>query len=352
MKAAVYYGKHDVRMEDRPVPKAGPNQMVVKINYVGLCGTDVDAYQTGNFLRRGMVPGHENIGTVTEIGEGVTGYSLGDRLLCGPPSFCEALCASCQRGETNICVNALETTRGIQGPDGGYAAYMLLQDVSHAVLVKIPDAFDLKTAVLYDVVCVGIHAIRISRFRFGDNVVVSGGGGPVGLSMVRLLKASGARNIVVLQRGTHRSEILKRYGADLIIDPETTEDIRGAIVDFFGTGELADIVFECAGTKQSLKNCFAYATRLGGQAVMVGQVTEAIDNIVPSDYFVKELDLQFSFVFTAKDVEIYIDMLKDGKIDFREMVTGVIPLADVVEKGLGLVRDERRKHIKILIDPS
>ena len=146
--------------------------------------------------------------------------------------------------------------------------------------------------------------------------------------------------------------ILKEMGADLVVDPEKEPDVAGTLKDFFGTGELADVAFECAGTKQSLYNCLEYATRPGGQVMMVGQVTEPIDNIVPSDSFVKELDLQFSFVFTARDVEIYIDMLVQGKLGFPGMVTGVIPLADCVEKGLGLEREERRKHIKILIDPG
>ena len=352
MKAAVYYGKHDVRIEDRERPKAGPNQIVVKIDYVGLCGTDVDAYQTGSFLKPGMVLGHENVGTVVDVGEGVDGFAAGDKLLCGPPSFCETLCPSCRRGETNVCRYALENTRGIGGPDGGYAEYMLVQDVKHAVLTKLPDAVDLKDAVLYDVVCVGIHAIRLSRLRFGDNVVVSGGGGPVGLALVRLLKASGVRKLAVLQRGAYKLDILKAFGADLVVDPEAEKDVAGRLVDFFGTGEAADVTFECAGTKESLKNCLEYATRPGGQVMMVGQVTEPADNIIPSDSFVREIDLQFSFVFTAKDIEIYIDMLKSGKIDFPGMITDVIPLGDVVEKGLGLARETRRRHIKILIEPS
>jgi len=326
--------------------------MLVKIDFVGLCGTDTDAYRTGSFLAPGMVLGHENIGTVVALGEGIEGFSIGDRLLCGPPSFCDLLCPSCQRGESNVCTSALGNTRGIGGPDGGYAEYMLIQDVKHAVLVKLPEGLDPKDAVLYDVVCVGIHAIRLSRFRFGDNVVVSGGGGPVGLSMTRLLKEAGARRIAVLQRGTLKTGILKQYGADLIIDPEKEDDIAGAIQAFFGTGEGADITFECAGSKQSLRNCMEYCTRPGGQVMMVGQVTEPIDNIIPSDSFVKELDLQFSFVFTGQDAKIYIDMLTLGKIGFPGMVTGVIPLDACVEKGLGLARDERRKHVKILIDPS
>jgi len=352
MKVAVFYGKEDVRIEERQKPKAGKGQLVVKMDYAGLCGTDVDAYLTGSFLAPGMVLGHENIGTVAEVGPGVEGYSVGDRLICGPPSFCEALCPACQRGDTSICHNALEVTRGIGGPDGGYAEYMLVQDVRHAILIKLPEEIDSKDAGLYDVVCVGIHAIRVSRFAFGDNVVVSGGGGPVGMSMVRLLKAAGARKLVVLQRGNIKTEMIKRMGADLVIDPEKEQDIAGVIRAFFGTGELADVAFECAGSKQSLFNCLEYATRQGGQVMMVGQITEPIDNIIPSDSFVKELDMQFSFVYTARDINIYIDMLKSKKIDFPGMVTGIIPLEDCVEKGLGLPHEERRKHVKILIDPA
>ena len=352
MKVAVFYGKEDVRIEDRPKPKAGSNQIVVKMDYVGLCGTDVEAFKTGSFLKRGMVLGHENIGTVVDIGEDVNGFSIGDHLLCGPPTFCDELCPACKRGETNICRHALEHTRGIGGPDGGYAEYMLIHDVKHTVLRKLPEGIDLKDAVLFDVVCVGIHAIRLSRFRFGDDVVVSGGGGPVGLSMVRLLKLAGAKKIAVLQTGTYKIDILKKYGADLVIDPNNEADVKGKLVDFFGTSEAADITFECAGTKQSLKNCLEYATRSGGQVVLVGEVADYLDNIIPADSLPLELDMQISFVFTARDIEIYTSMLTEGKIDFPEMITDVIPLSNVVEKGLALEHEERRKQIKILIDPS
>ena len=352
MKTAVFYGKEDVRIEERQKPVPGEGQLVVKIGYAGLCGTDVDAYRTGSFLKTGMALGHENVGTVVEVGPGTTGFAVGDRIICGPPSYCEPPCPSCRRGDPNICYNALPATRGIGGPDGGYAEYMLVDDVRRNTLVKLPDNLDFKDAVLYDVVCVGIHAIRLSRFRFGDNVVVSGGGGPVGLSTVRLLKAAGARRLAVLQRGVKKAGILAEMGAGLVIDPDTEPDISGAIRGFFGTGELADVSFECAGTKESLFNCLEYATRPGGQVMMVGQVTEPIGNIVPSDSFVRELDLQFSFVFTGHDIEVFLDMLTEGKLDFPGMVTDTIRLEDCVGKGLGLGREERRGQIKILIDPA
>ena len=199
MKVAAFYGKGDVRIEDRPIPTPGPNQLVVKINYVGVCGTDVEFYKGGYppFVHLPMVLGHENVGTVTAVGEGVTEYQVGDRILCGPPSHCAEDCPSCQRGETNICIYGFPRTAGIGGPDGGYAEYMLVRDVKHTMLVKVPDGVDLKDAVLFDVICVALHGIRKSNFKVGDNVVVSGTG-PIGLSALQFLKAAGANKIIAL----------------------------------------------------------------------------------------------------------------------------------------------------------
>ena len=86
MKAAVFYGIGDLRVEERPMPKAGPGQMVVKIDYCGVCGTDVEAYHHG-IVKPVIVLGHENVGTVYEVGEGVTKFKVGDKVLCGPPSY-------------------------------------------------------------------------------------------------------------------------------------------------------------------------------------------------------------------------------------------------------------------------
>ena len=167
MKAVALYGKQDVRIVDRPMPTAGPNQLVVKINYVGICGTDVEFYQSGAvppFVQLPMVLGHENVGTVVEVGEGVTDYKVGDVILCGPPSHCAEDCPSCRQGKTNICINGFPRTAGIGGPDGGYAPYMLVRDVKHTMLVKVPEGVDLKDAVLFDVICVSLHGVRNSAF--------------------------------------------------------------------------------------------------------------------------------------------------------------------------------------------
>lgn len=160
------------------------------------------------------------------VGEGVTEYQVGDRILCGPPSHCAEDCPSCQRGETNICIYGFPRTAGIGGPDGGYAEYMLVRDVKHTMLVKVPDGVDLKDAVLFDVICVALHGIRKSNFKVGDNVVVSGTG-PIGLSALQFLKAAGANKIIALGTSPSKYPTLKKYGADYCLNPKELGDKLG-----------------------------------------------------------------------------------------------------------------------------
>ena len=349
MKVGVLYGKEDLRIEERPVPVPGPNQLVVKIAYVGICGTDVE------FFRSGMTPaplpmvlGHENIGTVSAVGEGVADFKPGDKLLCGPPAACAEMCPSCRRGESNICINGFPKTAGIGGPDGGYAEYFLVRDVAHTMLIKAPAGVVLKEAVLFDVVCVALHGVRKSRFKFGDNVVVSGTG-PIGLSAIGILKAAGAGRIIALGTTSAKFPTLKAYGADHCINPNEVADLGAEIRKALDAEVGADIVYECAGNAVSLKNCIRACVRPGGQVTVIGTIQESLD-IVPGGFSIFEPNLEFSFVYTQDDVRIYLDMLHAGKLGFPDMVTDVIPLSDCVERGLA--RKDRTGQLKILIDPS
>lgn len=352
MKAAAFYGKGDVRIEERPIPTPGPNQLVVKIDYVGVCGTDVEFYKGGYppFVQLPMVLGHENVGTVSAVGEGVTGFQVGDKILCGPPSHCAEDCPSCQRGETNICINGFPRTAGIGGPDGGYAEYYLVQDVAHTMLVKVPDGVDLKDAVLFDVICVSLHGVRKSSFKVGDNVVVSGTG-PIGLAAIQFLKAGGANKIIALGTSPSKYPILKEYGADYCLNPKELGDKLGdEIRRICGNPVGADVVFECAGNMNSLSNCIYHCVKPGGQVVVIGTIQEPMSGLVPGSFSIHEPDLKFTFVYTAEEVRMYLEMLAAGKIRFPGMVTDIIPLTDCVEKALD--RKDRTGMLKILIDPS
>lgn len=348
MKAAVYYGVGDVRIEERAIPVAGPNQMVVKIEYCGICGTDVEAYRHG-IIKPPIVLGHENVGVVYQVGEGVQGYKVGDRVLCGPPSACSKGCASCKDGRTNICSTGFERTAGIGGPDGGFAEYLLIQDVAHTMILPVPDEVAFKDAVLFDIYCVALHAIRRSNFKSGDTVVVSGTG-PIGLAAMLLLSMAGARKIIALGRTKEKEALAKQFGADAYISTEDCLDIRGEICNILQNEEGADIAFECAGNQKSLLNCIFHTTRNGRQVVLVGTIGEPMDQLVLAQVSPREIDLITSFVYTEEEIGMFLDMLKTSAEIFPAMVTGIISLDELVEKGLA--RTNKGHQMKILLAPG
>lgn len=350
MKVGVLYGKEDYRIEEREKPKAGPNQLVVKMNYVGICGSDVELYKGSSLphCKYPMVLGHENVGTVVELGECVTRFEVGDRLLVGPGSSCEEMCPACKSGNPNLCQNFLKYCNGF-GLDGGYSEYLLVHDVANTMLVKVPDGLDLKDAVLFDVICVALHGIRMSKFRIGDNAVVSGTG-PIGLAAIQFLKAAGASKIIVLGTTNAKFPLLRELGADYCINPKETEDLAGEIRKQLGSSVGADIVFECAGNNNSLSNCLNSCVKPGGQVLVLGTIQEPMDNIIPASFSTFEIDMQFSAVYIEDDIRMYLELLAAGRVRFPGMVTDVISLDDSLEKGLD--RKDRKGQIKILIDPS
>ncbi|WP_323000234.1 zinc-dependent alcohol dehydrogenase [Castellaniella sp.] len=350
MKCAVYYGPRDVRLEDRPIPEPGSGQLLVRVDYVGICGTDVHSYQMAGIISPVRVLGHETVGTVVRIGSGVKEFAVGDQILCGPPTRCRENCPSCRRGETNICINGFPRTAGIGELDGGYAEYLLVNDVRHTMLIKVPAGVNAREAVLFDVVCVAFHGIRKSRFRLGDNVVISGGGS-IGLSAIALLKLAGANKIIALEVAEDKHDIMRAYGADYVLNPKRFDDVGAKIRDILGTGVGADVVFECVGRADSLETCVMQCVRPGGQVMLIGAGGEPL-SLATARFVPHEIDLQCSFVYTEDEVRTYLELMAVGKIDFSTLVTDVIHLEDCVERGLERLSRPGNGQIKILIAPS
>ena len=244
MKVAVYEGVRSIRLQERPKPKAAPGEVIVKIKYCGICGTDVHAYLHEGLLQPGLVLGHENVGTIEEIGEGVEGWKLGERVIAGPPGLCGE-CYYCKHGYPSLCETGFIRTNGLApGHDGGMAEYMRVREPK-TILYRIPDGVSFEDAVLLDTIAVGLHGILQSKFQPGDNVVVVGAGA-IGLGTIQWLKLSGARHITVLQPSPKKRELALKFGADLALNPlEEGDALQEKIKDLYG-GIGADIVFECA----------------------------------------------------------------------------------------------------------
>jgi len=343
MKAAVYESERTISIVDRPIPQAGPGEAVVKIALCGICGTDLHIYYEG-MLPPAFVPGHENVGTIFQLGEGVEGFQVGDRVAAGPPGSCGA-CYYCFHGHPSLCIHGMSETNGLSR-DGGFAEYMLVRD-PRQMLYPIPDAVPFADAVLTDTAATALRGIAQSAFKMGDNVVVSGCG-PIGLSVVQLLKLGGAGHVTALEVVQGKRELAARLGADLVIDPAAEADaLPERIRELYG-GVGADLAIECAGVPQSLELCFTLV-RAAGQVLNLGAGGRPA-TVVPALLALREIGLASSLAYTADEAKLVLRYMADGRFKTEGMVSDVIPLADIVEKGFErLVAD--RSLIKVAVAP-
>jgi threonine dehydrogenase-like Zn-dependent dehydrogenase len=343
MKAAVYEAVRTIRFVDRPVPKAGPGEAVVKIKLCGICGTDVHIYFDG-LLPPGIVLGHENVGTIAELGEGVEGFAVGDRVAAGPPGSCSR-CYHCLHGRPSLCVDGFEQTNGLRR-DGGMAEYMLVKDANQ-MLYPIPDNVSFEDAVLFDSVATAYRGLTQSAFTMGDSVVLSGAG-PIGLAALQFLRMGGARHITVLEIVDEKRKLAQDFGADLVLDPAAEgAALRDRIMGLYG-GVGADVVVECAGVPQSFETCLDLV-RAGGQMLHLGAGGRTVA-LIPWYLTTRELDIKSTLAFGAEEALKCLDLFAAGRFVTKGMLSDVIPLAELVERGLERLASDK-SLVKIAVAP-
>lgn len=343
MKAAVYVGDQTIRFVNRPVPRPGPGEAVIKIALCGICGTDLHIYFEG-MLPPGFVPGHENVGTIHELGEGVQGFAVGDRVVAGPPGFC-GRCYYCLHGRPSLCVDGFEQTNGLRR-DGGMAEYMLVKD-ARQMLYPIPENVSFEDAVLTDTMATALRGLVQSAFRMGDNVVVSGAG-PIGLSVIQFLKLGGARHVTALEIVPEKRRLAAELGADVVLDPEIEGDNLPGRLTALYNGVGPDLVVECAGKASSLELCMRLP-RAGGQVLNLGAGGEPV-TVVPAVLALREVGLVSSLAYTAEEARLCLDYLASGRFRTTGMLSDVISLADVVERGFERVVSDR-SLVKVAVAP-
>lgn len=308
MRAVKYHGVHNLELIEIDKPKAEAGQVLVKIVYCGICGTDVHAYNMPGIFDWELIPGHEAVGIVEEVGNGVTCVKPGDRVAVGPPGDC-GKCYSCNTGHPNTCFNAFPNTLGI-GPNtqGAYAEYVLSRNPQNE-LFKIPDGMKLEQAVLFDVLGVGFHAVRRSEMKVGDNVVVTGCGS-IGLSVIQTAKMAGARNLIAFDLLEAKRELALKAGADYALDPSNEKDMELAHKILAHEGG-AQVSFEAAGHPDSVKTCIEY-TMANGQVMLVGSDGRPYEMITAA-MSPMEYDLKFSFTYTKEEIQMLFELITAGK---------------------------------------
>ncbi|MBY6154301.1 2,3-butanediol dehydrogenase [Vannielia litorea] len=347
MKAARWHGVKDIRVEDVPEPTPGKGEVKVKVAWTGICGSDLHEYLAGPIFvpvdedhplshdKAPITMGHEYCGTVAELGDGVTGLSVGDRVAIEPIFACGA-CPACLEGKYNLC-DSLGFV-GLSGGHGGFAAHSV---VPARMVHKMPEELSMEQGALVEPAAVALHAVRLSRIKAGDKAAVFGAG-PIGLLVVESLRVAGASEIHVVEPSEVRRQKALELGATSVIDPTATD----AVAEIRDATNGVHVAFEVTGVPQVLPQCID-ATRHEGQ-VLVVSIWEQEASFQPNTVVLKERQLQGTIAYRNVYPAV-MALMTQGYFNADQLVTKRIALEDIVAEGFDALVAEK-SHVKILVE--
>lgn len=340
MKSAVFYGKHDLRVEEHPMPEVGPHDVLIQVEACGVCGTDVHIYEGDKGAAEVTPPtilGHEFSGVIREVGSEVKKYKAGDRVCIDPNCYCGA-CDPSRNGVAHFCENMMGYGTTV---NGGFAEYCAV-DERQVYLLGENTTFE-QGAMAEPVACC-LHGIDMCEIQPGQQVVIIGGG-MIGLLMLQLAKLAGAAKVALLEPVENKREVGRKLGADVCIDP-VKEDVKERLAE--NGMDWVNVVIECVGRPSTIEQAIEIA---GNKAVvMMFGLTKPDEEIAvkPFQVFQKELVLKASYInpYTQKRA---LDLINSGRLDVSSMVYEVCSL-DKLEEILS--RPEVRAKGKYVISPK
>lgn len=346
-------GPDGIVLMEKSIPEVAAGDVLIRVKAAGLCGSDVHIFKTPDLPlgRLGVTLGHEFSGEVVAVGEGVTRWKVGDRVVSDNTGAVCGTCISCMKGEPIHCQHRLGLGSDL---DGGFAEYVKIGaevlNVFPNCLLHIPDSISYDEAAILDPTCNGYTAVvQHGNIVAGDSVIVVGIG-PLGLACINAAKLAGALHIFVIVRKStsklHR-ELALQMGASMILE-QGTDDIEG-IIRAKTHGEGVATSFECAGPTGIIAQCTAL-TRNGGRVVRVGL-----------DFGGAPLPLDVVNEMTFRNITLVghngynplawrycIDLLEAGKLNNKQTITHVLPLEDF-RKGVDLML--KREAVKVVYHP-
>ncbi|XP_078589218.1 sorbitol dehydrogenase-like [Branchiostoma floridae x Branchiostoma japonicum] len=338
--SAVLLEKGNLKLEERPIPKPGKNEVQIAMHSVGICGSDVHYWvhgAIGDFVVRApMILGHEASGTVSEVGEGVTHLKVGDRVAIEPGVPCR-FCDYCKGGRYNLCH---EMQFCATPPvDGSLARYYV-----HAAdfCFKLPDHVSYEEGALLEPLSVGVHACRRAGVTIGSKVLVCGAG-PIGLVCLLVAKAMGAAQVAITDIDTKRLEVAKQMGADFPVHVTTRDgrEVADQVVRTLGCNP--DVTVECSGAEPSVQTGI-FATKSGGVLVLVGLGPPTI-NIPIVNAAVREVDIRGIFRY-ANCYPTALSMVASGQVNVKPLVTHRFSLEQTLE---AFEASKKGEGIKVMI---
>ncbi len=315
MKAVVYRTDKGLCCEEVPTPKPDADQVLVKVANCGFCGSDHSLVQSG-MLADGYILGHEISGTVAEVGGDVDPSLIGRRVMIRP-TYC-GQCDDCLAGRPQFCQNNRRSL-GIGDLPGGFAEYLVCYP---QMLIPVPDGVDSRNAALAEMFATSLHGMKVVG-KSGGSVLVMGGG-PIGLGLVKLLKAQGFGPVVLSEPQAAKRELAEKWGADFTIDP-LSEDLGKAVFEQTG-GQGFNVVYECSGVPDNVQSAMDACRRFG--TVCLLSIIGKMASILPLTLNFKEINLTGAYGNDHAENKQVLQMMANG-LDGREMISDVVSLEDL-----------------------
>lgn len=317
ISASFYTGNKTFTVEKTTAQAPQKGEVQVDIAFCGICGTDLHIYLGHMDARVGdhRTVGHEMSGTVSQLGEGVTGFSVGEKVVVRPLAHCGD-CPACNRGHEHICQNL--KFLGID-TDG---AFQEKWTVPAYTLHKLPADLSLAHAALIEPAAVACHDVRRGRVAAGEDVLVIGGG-PIGMLVAMVAKNAGA-NVTVSEINEHRLKIARQLGFTALNPKETdvAATVKAATAD-----KGADVIFEVSGTQPGVDLMTAAASTRGRIVMVAIHATKPEVDLF--QFFWREIEMLGARVYEPQDYDAAIELVSSGAIDAETMITSIQPLTDI-----------------------
>lgn len=351
MRAAVFHGPGDIRIESVPRPHPGPGEAVIRVTLTTICGTDVHILKGEYPVRPGLIVGHEPVGVIDELGPGVTGYEVGERVLVGAITPC-GQCHACLSGHLSQCghgdgYQAMGGWRFGNTIDGAQAEYLLVP-YAQANLAKIPEGLtDEQVLLLADIASTGFSGAESGRVRIGDSVVVFAQG-PIGLCATAGAKLMGASLVIGVDGDPGRREVARRMGADIVLDPGKV-DVVAEVQRLTGGG--ADVAIEALGRQETFESALR-SLRPGGTLSSLGVYSGKLQ--IPYEAFAAGLG-DHTIVTTLcpggkERMGRLMRTVASGRFDPTPLLTHRFALSDVAD-AYALFSERRDGVLKVAIRP-
>jgi len=324
MRVAELIAPYQFRLVEAALPAPGPGEVQVRVDAVGICGSDLHSYSEGGVgdtpCQFPMVLGHEPAGVVLQTGAGVSGWAPGDRAAFEPAIYCYH-CEPCRTGHHNVCANI----RFLSTP-GNPGFFRDRMNLPVGNLIPIPPDMPLPVATISEPLGVVLHSMKFADVRLGDTAVVFGAGA-IGAITVACLKLAGAGRVWCVEPVAHRREQALAAGADAAIDPHAADPVAEILRDTGRRG--VDVAIDCAAKENTMNQCI-YLARNAGRAVITGIPVELMTPLDFSHLRRKEITL-YNVRRSNHDTEAAMHLLVEHTARFAALLTHTRPMDKIAE---------------------